>query len=278
MTLKIGSLFSGYGGLDMAVEHVFGAEPAWFCEFDKYPAKILAHHWPDVPNHWDITKVDWSQVEPIDILTGGYPCQPFSTAGKRKGTDDDRHLWPHVREAIRALRPRYTILENVSGHRSLGFDRVLGDMAEDGLHVRWASVRASDAGAPHPRERLFIVATFANTQDIRFDRYRAARWGRNGPADNSGPRVGWGDYGPAVSRWEAIVGPAPFPVEAGTKGQPRLRAEFAEWLMGLPAGWVTSPEIGLARTRQISAIGNGVCPQQAEFALRHLLPELERAK
>ena len=124
--MRIGSLFSGYGGLDMAVEAVFpDARPAWFCEWDDAPSKILAHHWPDVPNYRDVTAVDWSAVEPVDIITGGYPCQPFSAAGRRKGTDDDRHLWPYVREAVRVLRPRYVVLENVAGHRSLGFDRVL---------------------------------------------------------------------------------------------------------------------------------------------------------
>lgn len=157
--MKLGSLCSGAGGLDLAVEQVFGAETAWHCEIDDAASKVLAHRWPDVPNHRDLTTTDWSAVEPVDILTGGYPCQPFSHAGKRKGTDDERHIWPDVREAIRRLRPRYTFLENVAGHRSLGFDRVLGDLAEDGLHVRWTSVRASDVGAPHRRERLFILVT-----------------------------------------------------------------------------------------------------------------------
>ena len=157
--MRIGSLFSGTGALDMAVEAVFpGAGPAWFCEWDDAPSKILAHHWPDVPNLRDVTQVDWAQVEPVDIISGGYPCQPFSTQGQRKGTNDERHLWPYVREAVRVLRPRFVVLENVAGHRSLGFDRVLGDLAEDGLHVRWTSVRASDIGAPHRRERLFILA------------------------------------------------------------------------------------------------------------------------
>lgn len=157
--MKLGSLCSGAGGLDLAVEQVFGAETAWHCEIDDAASKVLAHRWPGVPNHRDLTATDWGAVEPIDILTGGYPCQPFSHAGKRKGADDERHIWPDVREAIRRLRPRYTFLENVAGHRSLGFDRVLGDLAEDGLHVRWVSVRASDVGAPHQRERLFILVT-----------------------------------------------------------------------------------------------------------------------
>lgn len=173
MTLT-GSLFSGYGGLDMAVNAYFGATTAWFGEFDPAPSRILTHHWPDVPNHGDITTIDWAAVEPVDILTGGYPCQPFSAAGRRKGTTDERHLWPYVREAIRHLRPRYTVLENVAGHRSLGFDRVLGDMAEDGLHAQWCSVRASDVGACHRRERVFILVTPADAERNESERQRGS--------------------------------------------------------------------------------------------------------
>lgn len=155
--LRIGSLCSGGGGLDLAVEQVFSARTVWHAETDTAASKVLEARWPDIPNHGDITEIDWGAVEPIDLATAGYPCQPFSAAGRRKGTDDERHLWPHVWEAIRRLRPRYTILENVAGHRSLGFDRVLGDLAESGLHVRWVSVRASDVGSCHQRERLWIL-------------------------------------------------------------------------------------------------------------------------
>lgn len=299
--LRIGSLFSGYGGLDLAVEAVFpGASPAWFCEWDDAPARILAHHWPAVPNLRDVTAVDWSAVEPVDIITGGYPCQPFSAAGRRKGTDDDRHLWPYVRETVRLLRPRYVVLENVAGHRSLGIDRVLGDMAEDGMRVWWASVRASDVGAPHHRERLFILATPTDAdgsrgQDLRhggrvgtqlarsrrghsllphapddgLDRAGSARNGRAEPEDASGRTVEWGDYAPAIRRWERLTRPAPAPTEPNTTGRPRLSAAFAEWMMGLPAGHVTG--VGLPRTAQLKAIGNGVCPQQAAGALDQLL-------
>ena len=132
----------------MAVEEVFDATPTWFMENDDAPSRVLAHHWPDVPNLGDVTTIDWTTVEPVDILTGGYPCQPFSTAGHRKGTNDERHLWPYVRRAIRYLRPQLTILENVPGHLTKGFDQVLGDMAEDGLHVRWTCLQASSIGAP----------------------------------------------------------------------------------------------------------------------------------
>lgn len=159
MNARIGSLCSGYAGLDMAVESVTGATTAWFCEYDRDPSKILAHHWPDVPNHGDVWHTDWSQVEPVDILTAGYPCQPFSHAGKRKGADDPRHLWPGVARAIGALRPRLVVLENVRGHVSLGLADVLGDLSGLGYDARWGVVRAADAGAPHERARLFIVAT-----------------------------------------------------------------------------------------------------------------------
>lgn len=159
MTTRLGSLCTGYGGLDTAVQAVFGGETVWVADVDKGANKIIAHRYPNVPNIGDIATAAWDQLEPVDILTAGYPCQPFSHAGQRKGTNDERHLWPYVREAVRVLRPRLTVLENVAGHRSLGFDRVLGDLAEDGLHVWWTSIRASDIGAPHRRERLFIFAT-----------------------------------------------------------------------------------------------------------------------
>lgn len=159
VAVRLGSLCSGAGGLDLAVETVFGAETVWHCEIDSAASKVLADRWPDVPNYGDVGTVNWARVAPIDVLVGGYPCQPFSRAGRRQGVADERHIWPVVREAIRRLRPRYTVLENVAGHRSLGFGRVLGDLAEDGLHVRWTSLRACDVGACHQRERLFILVT-----------------------------------------------------------------------------------------------------------------------
>ncbi|WP_312979612.1 DNA (cytosine-5-)-methyltransferase [Corynebacterium sp.] len=192
--LTIGSLFSGYGGLDLAVAAVTGAEVAWHCEFDDAPARILAHHWPDVPNHRDVTTIDWSTVEPVDIITGGSPCQDLSAAGKRAGmTEGTRsNLWVNMREAIAALRPRLVVWENVrgalsatatsdsdmepgrgplgegmgrAGHlRALG--RVLGDLAELGYDAQWTLVRASDVGAPHHRARVFLIAYPADAERI----------------------------------------------------------------------------------------------------------------
>ena len=300
--MRIGSLFSGYGGLDLAVTEVLGGTVAWHCEFDANPAAILAHHWPDVPNHRDVTAVDWTGVEPVDVLTGGYPCQPFSHAGKRRGEADERHLWPYVRDAISALRPRYVVLENVAGHLTLGGPGVIGEIAGLGYGARWGVVRASDAGAPHRRARLFIVATpdaDREHDDGRVDggprRWAEPANGRGATPDTASvqrretaergirhepgasPRgradhTGATDFGPyvaAIRRWEHVLGrPAPNPTEPGKNG-PRLSPAFVEWLMGLGPGHVTGT--GISRNAQLKALGNGVVPQQAALALRLLL-------
>ena len=156
--MRIGSLFSGYGGLDLAAQQYFGGDLTWYSEIEPAACQILAAHHPIVPNLGDITAVDWATVEPIDVLTGGYPCQPFSHAGKRKGSSDERHLWPFVAVAIDALRPRVVVLENVRGHLSLGFGDVIAELSRLGYDAGWGVVRASDAGAPHGRARIFIVA------------------------------------------------------------------------------------------------------------------------
>jgi len=167
--MKIGSLCTGYGGLDMAVEAYFDAEMVWCAEIDKYVSKLIVQRF-NKPNLGDIKQIKWDQVEPIDILTAGYPCQPFSHAGFRKGLDDERHIWPYIKEAISHLRPSYVILENVRGHLSLGFSAVLGDLAEIGYDAKWKIVRASDVGAPHQRARLFIIA-YANSERLQRARY-----------------------------------------------------------------------------------------------------------
>ncbi len=181
--MRIGSLCTGYGGLDMAVQSVIGGTVAWVADIDPGAAALLAYRHPEVPNLGDLTIVDWSAVEPIEVLTAGYPCQPFSLAGNREGEADERHLWPFIAEAVRVLRPRLVVLENVAGHRSLGFGRVLGDLAEAGFDAEWTSLLAADVDATHPRERVFIAA-----QDA--DRAAGLQWWRaaSGQASGRGPR------------------------------------------------------------------------------------------
>ena len=200
--LTIGGLFAGYGGLDLAVEAVTGARPAWFCEWDDAPSKILAHHWPDVPNYRDVTTVNWSEVPPVDIICGGSPCQDLSLAGARKGmTEGTRsNLWVSMREAIATIRPRLVVWENVRGAlsanatsasdmepgsgllgggagylRALG--RVLGDLATLGYDAQWCLIRASEVGAPHHRARVFLVAHPADTERVGLEEGQQPRQG-----------------------------------------------------------------------------------------------------
>ncbi|NQE88584.1 DNA cytosine methyltransferase [Nocardia terpenica] len=190
--VRIGSLCSGYLGLDMALESIFAEiELSWVADIDRNAIKFLTGRTPTVLNLGDIKQVDWNAVPPIDVLTAGYPCQPFSTAGRRKGEDDPRHLWPYVREAVRALRPQLTLLENVAGHRSKGFDAVLGDLAEIGLSAQWVSVRASDIGAPHRRDRLFIAVTDPDGGELaHWRRASAAQAGASSPGSDIAPDSG----------------------------------------------------------------------------------------
>jgi DNA (cytosine-5)-methyltransferase 1 len=180
---KIGSLFSGYGGLDMAVSQFFDGDVVWHCEWDDNPSKILEHNYPGIPNYRDVTKVDWAAVEPVDILTGGFPCQDVSLAGKRAGLKDGTRsgLWSEFANAINIIKPKVVVIENVRGLlsakacgdveqctwcmgelgeqpflRALG--AVLGGLADLGYDARWKGVLASDAGAPHNRFRVFITA------------------------------------------------------------------------------------------------------------------------
>lgn len=189
MKPRIGSLFSGYGGLDIAVERVTGGQVVWHCEWDDAPSKILAHHWPSVPNYRDVSQVDWTAIEPVEILTGGFPCQDVSLAGARKGmTSETRSgLWSEFAKAIEILKPEMVVIENVRGLLSANADgdvehcpwclgdntnehalralgAVLGDLADIGFDAEWTGVRAADAGAPHARFRIFIVAKPRKTE------------------------------------------------------------------------------------------------------------------
>lgn len=181
--MKIGSLFSGYGGLELGIQQALNAEVVWHCEFDKAPSKILEKRFPGIPNFGDVTKVDWTTVEPVDILCGGFPCQDVSLAGKRAGLKDGTRsgLWSYFAEAIETLKPRLVVIENVRGllsatansnvepcpwclgdsdgeHPLRALGAVLGDLSDLGYDARWETVSAASAGAPHRRDRVFIIA------------------------------------------------------------------------------------------------------------------------
>lgn len=194
--MSLGSLCSGFGGLDIAAAGVFAAELAWWSDIDPGAVAVMEHHHPGLPNIGDITRADWASIPPVDVITAGYPCQPFSNAGPRKGADDARNLWPFIAQAISVLRPQFAVLENVPGHLRRGFDRVCADLAELGYDTTWTLIRASDIGAAHQRRRLFALAW----------PYTAAA---AVAADTAGAR-----RGPAGS---IRSGPPPRP---GTSGQP----------------------------------------------------------
>ncbi|MBQ1022809.1 DNA cytosine methyltransferase [Micromonospora sp. C95] len=157
---RIGSVCSGYGGLDLAVELVLGGRLAWYAETDRHAVTVLRHHWPDVANLGDIRTVDWARVAPVDIVTAGFPCQDISNAGKRAGiTGEHSSVWTHVAAAVRVLRPRLLFVENVAALLRRGFDVVHRDLAEIGYDTSWLCLRASDIGAAHRRDRLFLLAT-----------------------------------------------------------------------------------------------------------------------
>ena len=183
---RIGELFAGYGGLGMAVQQVYGGDLAWYSEFDDAPSRIMAHHHPGVPNYGDVTAIGWGEIPRVDILTGGFPCQDVSVAGRRAGmTDGTRSgLWSNMAHAIDVLRPQLVVIENVGGLFSaeatsvveshplcLGdggsgvdtvllraVDAVLSTLSELGYDAEWTALRAADVGAPHGRLRVFITA------------------------------------------------------------------------------------------------------------------------
>lgn len=267
--MKIGSLCTGYGGLDMATEAYFDAETVWVSEIDKYASQVIEQRF-GVVNHGDLKIINWAEIEPIDILTAGYPCQPFSTAGNRKGENDERHIWPYIKKAISVLRPRFVILENVTGHLNLGFDQVLADLTQIGYDARWQIVRASDVGAPHHRARLFVIA------------YPKGGWPGNessgisqsytrisSDCESAANAISQGlqrsrrqtrRYRSSIEISDQEV---PNPLDQG-----KLNAKYVEYMMGLTTGWVT--DTGLSRSQQLKILGNGVVPQQAYYALELL--------
>lgn len=242
----VGSLCSGYGGVELALALVMDVRPVWFAEIDPAAGAVLAHRFPGVPNFGDLTAVDWAQVEPVDILSAGFPCQDVSSAGRGAGLRSGNRsgLWFHIVEIISQLRPRLVVLENVrgllsadadsalepctwcvgdgpaSGLRALG--AVLGDLADLRCDAEWCLLPASAVGAPHGRARVFIVAAPAT---------HAPGVGLQRAGDSRGRRAGSSDGGSPVADAERVTcrpaGPAIGEGGGGTDGvrpaEPRRR-------------------------------------------------------
>lgn len=436
----IGSLFTGYGGLDIGVAMALDpdARVAWTSDVEPGPCKLAATRWPNITNLGDITKINWATVEPVDIICGGSPCQDLSLAGKRAGmaTGTRSGLWESMAAAVETIRPRLVVWENVLGALSarayspvesepwmLGTrttgpfvraaGRVVGDLASLGYSCSWRVVRASDAGAPHQRARLFIIGypdgqpwdmrrpptprqtpggrpqceptgpdlsllmPTPTASDHKAGRHQAgtghsltqavqllptpvAQPSGNSPSEHLRKKPGrervtdlaiivendllptggllptpqavnasrssagygpnlhevatallptpkaadgvmglprtsgrppeksthlatrleytdYGNYSPAIARWEQVTGRAAPPPSTPSRragSKPQLSARFVEWMMGLPDGHVTGPDLALPREHQLRLLGNGVVPQQAALAVGTLVNEV----
>ena len=161
--LKHLDLFSGIGGFSLGLENAGLVKTVAFCDFDKYCQQVLQKNFPGVPVYGDVKELNYDKlkadgINKIDIITGGYPCQPFSVAGRKKGEEDPRHVWPEMFRLIRELKPSWVIGENVGNHVKLGLDTVLSNLESEGYSARTFSISASSIGANHKRERVWIVA------------------------------------------------------------------------------------------------------------------------
>lgn len=175
-------LFSGIGGFALAAQWA-GIETVAFCEIDDFACKVLNKNFPGVPVHRDIRELEGGLYAGIDIITGGYPCQPFSTAGKRKGADDPRHLWPEMFRVIKQARPAWVVCENVEGHIANGLDLVCDDMEGEGYKVQPLVIPACAVESPHIRNRVWIIANASGNGGER-----VVGGGRQAQASNEGAR------------------------------------------------------------------------------------------
>jgi DNA (cytosine-5)-methyltransferase 1 len=283
MTLTVGSLFSGIGGLDLGLERA-GMEVIWQSEIDPYGCRVLKKHWPEVVNHGNIKEINWGDVVRPDVICGGYPCQPFSTAGKRNGLDDPRHLWPWVREAISDLRPKYAILENVRGHLSLGGLSVIGELASIGYDAEWRIVSAASVGARHKRERIIIVA-YPNNNGLSTTAVRASI----GTPTNE--QSSWQNNTTNLKRCSGLSKNVAYPNRVSMDDSDFNRSNtppsresptvfsFARGSSYARTGeqWFSEPDVGRvangipSRVDRLRGLGNAVVPQVAELIGRMVM-------
>ena len=240
-------LFSGIGGFAIAAQWA-GIETVAFCEIDDFACKVLNKNFPHVPIHRDIRSLEGGQYAGIDIITGGYPCQPFSVAGSQKAENDNRHLWPEMLRVITQAKPTWIICENVYGHISLGLDNVLHDLEAIGYAAQPFVIPALAAGANHNRERVFIVANATS----------------NGLDESA-----------TSGSYEAANDNSPCWQEEDCNHERRSGLRFGmDWRSGTPWGWGAKPpalrvDDGLPdRMDRCKSLGNAIVPQVAYEILR----------
>jgi DNA (cytosine-5)-methyltransferase 1 len=264
MTLRMLDLFAGIGGFSYAGEKLVGGyETVAFCEYDQHAQKVLRKHWPHTEIIGDIRDLanDAERFRgSVDIVCGGYPCQPFSLAGVRRGDQDDRHLWPEMLRVIEAVRPRWIIGENVAGHITMGLDTVLSDLEAAGYTSRCYVIPAVAADAPHRRDRCWIVAN-AGCQQQRAEVSRSGSQSIDGAAQGqrTETRDRFTDGGEAVADADCV----------GSENQQRHQTKRQ---VKQPYGgrwWEIEPAIcrvdnGIpGRVHRLKQLGNSIVPQVA---------------
>lgn len=245
--LTIGSLFTGVAGLELGLE-ICGVGPVlWHCERDPYARGVIEHRFPGAVVYRDIRSID-ETAPPVDLICGGFPCQPHSVAGARRGTTDARWLWPQFARIVRALRPRLVLIENVPGLRTSGLRTVLADLAQLGFDAEWDCFTASEVGAPHRRARLFLLA-YADRDAVRVAERMADTKGAGLERRGQGlPRSCGNRFPPGPDGIREWDGPQPA-VRRGAHGTAR-------------------------RVDRLRCLGNAVVPQQAALAWRTLIGRL----
>ena len=285
LDLRIGSLFSGIGGLELGLERAGLGRTVWQCELDPWARGVLARHWPGVPCHGDIHSFDPPRGS-AEVICAGFPCQPFSAAGSRLGWDDPRALWPQAARVVRKVRPLLIVLENVPGLLGRGLDRVLGDLAALGYDAEWDCITAGALGAPHERDRLFIIAFRRRSLSA----YSARLGFPGGGADQARrgpPNEPQGQLRPGP---DGRTGQEPLPTsgrghpEPAVLGAGSARSDLVHARESLVApgsawgsGWSAQPALvrgvhGLpGRVDRIRGLGAAVCPPVSEFVGRRVV-------
>lgn len=277
--MRVLDLFSGIGGFSLGLERA-GMETAAFCEFDEKARAVLTKHWPDVPIFNDVCELSGNMVSDIDVICGGFPCQDVSHAGKREGLDGDRSgLWGEYARLIGEIRPRYALIENVSALLVRGLDRVLCDLAALGYDAEWHCIRASNIGANHQRDRVWILAYPADRE--WFDEVR-------GPISERVGRITRGEPGDCAAGLNPTFSENELP-NADSQGLQRRgqailqKRHIAEGYSRSSGWWKTEPAIcrvddGVPRSsHRLKQLGNAVVPQIPEVIGRAIMEAVHAA-
>ena len=270
-------LFSGLGGFSLGLEATGGFETVAFCDIEKFSRKVLKKHWPDVKQYKDIKEVTYEQIKedtlaPIDIITGGYPCQPFSVAGSQRGEKDKRHLWPEMFRLVKECKPPWVIGENVSGHIKLGLDTVLQDLESEGYTVRAFSISASSVGANHQRERVWIIA-YANMENTRqHGRRIESTWNTESIGSGTSEETQWSTNSNKINgsgEGATLVGESSDTNSQrlqGRRPEQQLRKDETERPTSWDGWWEFEPDVGRVangipkRVDRLKGLGNSVVP------------------